>query len=254
MTLLTFRREFTPLHVSESVVQFGADPAHRIQTTEEWQRALIAELQWGIRSDALALTTFATGAPRDQSQALLQALTPALCERELQRAVPVRTESLSAPDGALEYRVREALLARGGHLSASDAGDAVTVLVVAGAVAPMHGAPFMRDDRAFLPLAYELGGVRVGPLVVPGGTPCLMCRDLTLADEDVQWPALQVKLIGRRPPQSSVDQTQLAVGVASELLAEDRARAAGRWAIVTNSRRVIWRQCEFHEDCGCQRP
>ncbi|MBF6174721.1 TOMM precursor leader peptide-binding protein [Nocardia blacklockiae] len=37
----------------------------------------------------------------------------------------------------------------------------------------------------------------VGPLVLPGGTSCLRCADLTRRDLDAEWPHLAAQLLGR---------------------------------------------------------
>lgn len=254
MTLLTFRREYTPIRLREALLQFGADPSYRMTLPHAWQHALVDALHSGIRPDAVELTAFSSGAQPSESARLLRALAPLLCERDPLRSVQVRTEALVAHDDGLEHGVRSALEAAGLIIAASDDASTPTIAIIAGAVAPAHCAHLMREDRSFLPLAFELGGVRVGPLVRPGKTPCVACRDLALADEDSEWPMLQAKLIGQRPPQVSVDQTQQAVQAARELLSEPSESVAGRWAIVTNSRRTIWREAAFHESCGCRQP
>lgn len=51
-------------------------------------------------------------------------------------------------------------------------------------------------------LAVSASGAQavIGPLVIPGRTSCLRCRDLHLADADPQWPRIAVQWAGRRPP------------------------------------------------------
>ncbi len=254
MPLVTFKPEFAPIRLSDELLQFGPNPDHRMPTPHAWQRALVEQLSGGIRSDALELAAFASGASREQSARLLRALEPVLHEQDARGVVQVRTESIGAHDDEIEYRVRAAIGTMTTALHLTDTDTATTLVVVTGAVAPTHCARFMRDDREFLPLAFEPGGIRVGPFVRPGKTPCLMCRDLALRDEDAAWPTLQTKMIGRRPALITLDRTSLAVELAHELLAEHAAPEASRWAIVTNARQVIWRQVSWHAQCGCRQP
>ena len=50
-------------------------------------------------------------------------------------------------------------------------------------------------------LAVAVTGARavIGPLVIPGRTSCLRCRDLHLADADETWPRAAVQWAARRP-------------------------------------------------------
>ena len=50
-------------------------------------------------------------------------------------------------------------------------------------------------------LAVAVAGARavIGPLVIPGRTSCLRCRDLHLADGDDTWPRAAVQWAARRP-------------------------------------------------------
>ena len=50
-------------------------------------------------------------------------------------------------------------------------------------------------------LAVAVTGARavIGPLVIPGRTSCLRCRDLHLADADDTWPRAAVQWAARRP-------------------------------------------------------
>ncbi len=52
------------------------------------------------------------------------------------------------------------------------------------------------DGVPHLPVAVTADAARVGPLVVPGRTPCLWCLELRAGDRDAAWPALvdQVRL------------------------------------------------------------
>lgn len=64
------------------------------------------------------------------------------------------------------------------------------------------------EDRAVL-----------GPLVVPGRTPCHRCRDLALADRDPLWPRTQAALAGDgAAPRSACDTTLAALAASNAVL------------------------------------
>ena len=50
----------------------------------------------------------------------------------------------------------------------------------------------------------------IGPLVIPGRTSCLRCRDLHLADADDSWPRAAVQWSGRQPGPASAGLAHLA--------------------------------------------
>jgi bacteriocin biosynthesis cyclodehydratase domain-containing protein len=55
----------------------------------------------------------------------------------------------------------------------------------------------VRDEPHLLACVRETTGL-VGPLVVPGRTPCLRCVALARGDRDPHWPALSAQLVGTR--------------------------------------------------------
>lgn len=61
-------------------------------------------------------------------------------------------------------------------------------------------------------LAVAVTGARavIGPLVIPGRTSCLRCRDLHLADADDSWPRAAVQWSARRPGPAAAGLAHLA--------------------------------------------
>jgi bacteriocin biosynthesis cyclodehydratase domain-containing protein len=53
----------------------------------------------------------------------------------------------------------------------------------------------VRAEPHLLACVRETTGV-VGPLVLPGRTPCLRCLALARGERDPQWPALSAQLVG----------------------------------------------------------
>ena len=102
--------------------------------------------------------------------------------------------------------------------------------------------------------------IRVGPLVVPGITPCLTCLDLHREDWDHAWPAL-VPQLGRSawaitPPRLSAPlrfTTAAEIGVEVLALATGaRPRTFGRVLALgpQHDERTTW-PVAFHHGCAC---
>jgi bacteriocin biosynthesis cyclodehydratase domain-containing protein len=102
--------------------------------------------------------------------------------------------------------------------------------------------------------------VRVGPLVVPGVTPCVTCLDLHRTDWDHAWPALLPQL-GRAawaiaPPRLTAPLRYVAaaeVGVEVMRLARgERPRTFGRVLAygAAHDARTAW-PVAFHHGCAC---
>jgi bacteriocin biosynthesis cyclodehydratase domain-containing protein len=117
-----------------------------------------------------------------------------------------------------------------------------------------------REGIAHLLVVLDEDRVRVGPLVVPGVTPCLTCLDLNRTDWDPAWPALLPQL-GRSswtttPPTVAAPLTYMAaaeVGVEVQALAGgSRPRTSGRVLAIgpRHDDRASW-PVAFHHSCAC---
>lgn len=113
----------------------------------------------------------------------------------------------------------------------------------------------------------ETTGV-VGPLVLPGRTPCLRCLDLTRADLDPAWPVLAAQLASAAPEEPPCD-GPLALAVAAQAAAQvlalvdgpaGRDGPAGGGGVATAGATLEmslpdwrWRRRSWpaHPDCGC---
>lgn len=115
------------------------------------------------------------------------------------------------------------------------------------------------DGIAHLPVVVEDDRVRLGPLVIPGRTPCLGCHDRHRAAWDRAWPAL-VPQLGRTPWSAAPPvPAPLAHAVAADVGAEVLAvatgsapRTAGAVLAVGPAHDVRDRwPVAFHAACGC---
>lgn len=92
-----------------------------------------------------------------------------------------------------------------GHLSAIGAPPALTV-VSAQAAEPDRSVLRQLETSPHLIVRGSDLGVAVGPLVIPGQTPCLRCEDLHRTGRDPAWPQLLAQLcLPRTAPPAGAD-------------------------------------------------
>ncbi len=135
-------------------------------------------------------------------------------------------------------------------------------LVILAPVKPLDGLLVrelnLHEIPHLLVTAFE-GWGSVGPLVIPGVTPCLDCLDLTRRDRDPAWPMVSARLGGFPVGEIACD-TVLSTLVAAEAVGHALAFTDGRGSIVRNGtleispggrrRRRSW---ERHPQCRCGR-
>jgi bacteriocin biosynthesis cyclodehydratase domain-containing protein len=133
---------------------------------------------------------------------------------------PVRTADLT-PGGlrdAATDRSRGAAVSTLTAALAPEPGEApasrsVVVLAPAGPAIPPEWLRLVRR-RPHLPVVIRDVTATIGPLVIPGSTPCLRCVELARADRDPAWPVLAAQLIARARQVEACDIT-LAAAAAS---------------------------------------
>jgi len=99
----------------------------------------------------------------------------------------------------------------------------------------------------------------VGPLVVPGHTPCLRCLELGRGERDPAWPRLAAQLVGEPAPLDPCDivlATSAAALAAAQLLAyvdgvERPATMGGVLELGPADGRIRRRSVSSHPACGC---
>lgn len=132
----------------------------------------------------------------------------------------------------------------------------LTVSIATGATDLVQERRLQQEDLSHLLVTVRETGVEVGPLVVPGRTPCGMCLEMWRRDADPAWPTLTLQL--RSVPRPALE----------SLLAEQCAALAARMVLdaLTSRGRAWWgtsveltavdplgaeRRWEPHPDCGC---
>ncbi len=232
----------------EHTVQFGLESAASIDVTEAWVEPLLRRLRGGIRLSTFDVVAHSVGAPREAAREQHARLRPLLGGAQ-PAAPPGWGDGVNVADGRAQERMRQALADEG----IADAGDrapgAVAVVVVEGAAAALQFASYLRDDVPHLPVAFERQAAVVGPLVFPGRTPCLSCRDAHEQQRDPAWPMLHAQLVGR-PVEITAARIAHAAGLAARVL-RTPARSTGVLVRVSPDGRVAWHSVRHHEECPC---
>lgn len=233
-----------------TTLQLGEDGDLRFPADAPWVERLLSRMRHPFRRSAFDVLAYAAGAPRDEARRLLARVEPLLQDD----AAPARaawTSSLGLSDERTEYRVRESLADQGVPLVEPGVPGAVAVVVVPGAAAALAFASHMRADTPHLPVAFQPGRVTVGPLVLPGSSPCLACRDAHDTDRDPAWPLLHSQLIGADPGRVRAVQAAEAGMLAAQLLAHP---VPGRLVRFSADGERVWRSVTFHAECLCRAP
>ena len=234
-------------------VQLGADPVLTLPVEAPWVPRMLQELVRGIPARAFEVVAHGVGAPLPAARRLRARLDPVLVQ-----VLPRRTARLmpSAVVGARTLLRLEEALADAGVDVVDDPG-AVAVIVRHGAVPARDAAALLAADAAHLPVAFDAGGSNVGPLVVPGRTPCLSCRDSHDRDRDPAWAALHVQLLERDPGRIPLGGIAAAAESIADLLAtrsDAMQSGSGRMIRISRDGRRSTRTAGFHSDCLCRSP
>lgn len=138
--------------------------------------------------------------------------------------------------------------------------DSTVVLAPVGSVIPPEWLGRVRH-RPHLPVLIRETTAVIGPLVLPGRSPCLRCVELTRGDRDPVWPVLAAQLIGEPhgvEPCDVVLATAAASIVALHVLAWlDQGQRAlpssigGTHELSLDDLRLRRRTVSAHPGCGC---
>ena len=254
-TLLTrIAPEFAPLWRDGDTLQFGLVGTVRVHADRPWVERLVSRLCDGMSLASFDVVAHGLGAPRREARALLDALAPVL-RTDDPPAPAVWAESVNIADSRVGSWMLDALAGLGVPEAARTDPDAVGIVLVHGAAAAGQMNAYVREDITHLPVAFDFGGVSIGPLVVPGETPCLACRDGHDRDRDPAWPMLHCQLVGRVDSALPHALVAAAAGLVERLLRAERGRSATAESTVVRfsadgSRQ--WSSVRFHAECRCR--
>lgn len=232
-------------------VQFGLDAVVVVPLTEPWTEPLLQAMRTGFRRASFDVVAHGVGAPRQPARDLLQKLEPVL--RTEGPPLPwVWVESVNLADSRVQARIDHALRDEGFVTVDRQARDAVGIVLVHGAASAHQLAGYLREDLAHVPVAFEPGGTTIGPLIVPGRTPCLSCIDAHERDRDPAWPSMHAQLIGATSVPITAARTAEVATLIARLLGEPDGAKLTKSVRITPDGRRVWREATFHEDCLCR--
>ncbi len=251
-TLTRLDPAFPLLWRDGTTLQIGDDPGIRVPASAPWVERLLSRMRDGFRRSSFDVIAHRAAAPWAEARRLLAVVEPAL-QDESARPRTARVSALGLPDARAEGRLCETLADEGVPLAEAEAraSTVVAVVLVPGAAAAVQFAPLLRADHPHLPIAVEPGRITVGPLVVPGLTPCLSCRDAEDTARDPAWPLLHGQLVGRDPGRLTLARIAAAGAVAARLLA---AADPARIARISADGGIAWRAVRFRAECLCREP
>lgn len=134
----------------------------------------------------------------------------------------------------------------------------IVVVIEHGAIDPARMWRLIAEQVPHLPIVWGEAGASIGPVVLPGRTPCLRCVDLTRRDTDPAWPLIVAQLNNASSAdaveESLVASMASAIAV-SHVLAVLDGRAPGRPGsaveISLPDATPRFRQWLPHSECGC---
>lgn len=249
-----------PLWRTASSMQLGTESPVRLDDVAPWQELLLDDLATGIPDDMLVPLARSHGAPAGEAAAFVDRIAGALGDAG--HALPdVRVELPADLCYGDEQALVQGLAAAGlPPLSATRwtverPDPAIAVIAVSHRLmSPQRAGRFMAADIAHLPIDVAGDQVSVGPLVVPGRTPCLACRNGHRRDRDPSWPLLAAQLLGR--PGVSTDAALLveAAALALRLLRLGAQSPSLSVVLSASSERRRWHAHRVHPACLCRSP
>ena len=133
------------------------------------------------------------------------------------------------------------------------ADDTVAVIVESFFVPPSSVGGLLRRDVSHLLVSIDERGAWIGPLVIPGKTPCATCIDFARRDTNASWPAIATQLLAQEHPRLT---PRLRCRVAEEvfrfLAGPERHNASTRVRVSPDSPSVSVDVVRFHEQCHCR--
>ena len=233
-------------------VQLGVDPVVAvIPEVVDGAERLLAVLAAGVSESGYPMLAGTFGVTATRAAALLAAVAPGLLAEAGDEPPPPRGVVVLG-DGPLALGVSRVLT--DARLRAGPRRrPALAMLVADRILAPAEYRGWLQRDIPHLPVIVTDSAVTVGPLVVPGRTACLHCRELHRRDVDPAWPAIAAQLMTLPPPAAHPLRTASAIALAARVAAHHLAGAAPvpELRITGDGDELSERRVAPHPDCRC---
>lgn len=134
----------------------------------------------------------------------------------------------------------------------------LVVVIGFGTVDPARMWRLISEQVPHLPIVWGEAGATIGPVVLPGRTPCLRCLDLHRRDADIAWPLVAAQLHANTDAgfaeESLIANTASAIAVGQILgIIDGRGPGNPGQAVEVNLPDGLPRVRDWapHPDCGC---
>lgn len=271
MSIVRLRSSARPVRRGPGEVQFGLSPGHGIVlaglSEQETKLLLSLEGSAGTSRDVALAKRF--GVHPQRVRDLVAALHGHDLLEETSTPRPDhRDRSVWAPGrGNVVEQIRSHLVAVGVGSGLEPAARVETqpspdlvVLCASDAVTPDVARIWQDAGTPHLPVILRDGAVVVGPLVLPGSSPCLRCLDLHRRDRDHAWPSILTQISSpacelgspvEAPPAQAATIAALVAMIAVESLSKN-ARVTGlSWELSLPWPAVHTRAWTAHPECDC---
>ena len=244
---------------SPSTLQIGVDPPLAVlddlpPTAERLVTALVAGTD---RATLAALAADRAVEPHELHR-ILSAVAPALAPEPTAASDPVLVEG--PPDLVAGLGVAEGLLSRASDAPLPPVPPPLVLLVAHHALAPGRAARWLAVDVPHLPVVFGERAAVLGPLVVPGETPCLRCADEHRVDADAAWPVVAAQLLALGPadaataPALRMELHARLAGCLRDIRSGGDAGLAGSAVRVAADGSVSRLARPWHARCSCRFP
>lgn len=254
---------------SSSELRLGGNRFARAIPDHPGVHAVIDALRYGATREFLEALAKSQGMCGDEARELVTDVLD-LCIPIAAGAAPrARVLVRTTPNTVDLARLVSQEFSRRGHQARivgaehTDHLRAATLTVEVGdyVLSPRRYLPLVSADTPHLALIRDHNCLHVGPLVVPGLTPCFRCDDLHRLAADTGWPAVATQLLEGAPaplPDEVAWLGAIQVGlIGDHFLAgadEPPWSFTSRTVIHTVTGSVEVQPRSFHDGCGCQAP
>ena len=258
-----------PCWESVDTLRFGFERAEaRLKNPSPAEQRLIVMLRRGILPSEVAAASRKAGLATHKRRELLDRLAPVLQRLSMTEAVE-RGAVLAPPaprcavlgEGWFAERLAHRLAMAGISIVEPEDRPALAVLVEHFLAPAERARPLLIAEVAHLPVRLTDRSMRLGPVVLPGGAPCLTCVELHGSEEEPLAAALAAQLTQQRPAAACEASVELCALLVRHLLEGGRT---GEPALVGDRVRYevhagVPRPVTTHEtvpphpECGCVR-
>lgn len=240
-------------------LQIGIDhPVTTLEDVPDQAAPLIHALQSGVSRDGYLLLAKQLNVRQPVALALVEGLSSAFEDEEAR----VRPRLVVSGHSVARVIVAETMSQWGYEVSLANSpeptqSDVVHLLAADYLTDPQWLSRYGSGRSPHVPLVFSDHSVTAGPLIIPGATPCLSCRELFLREVEPHWLSLGSQLWGQPAPTATVENARLAAVLVSIVLGELHLddTAGHPHPIVrylTTNQTISLIAARFHPECHCR--